>query len=264
MWHAASVFALPFVSLLAGLASLYIDPEREPGKKWILVALLLLSSIGSFTGSLSDDREKESNRETMLNQSESVRSLLAKQDAMAKTQTAMSSTQNDMAQNVSVLLSHFGLDPATHNTLNRILSADTARATVLPAVLSSGASRGITITYYPKNVDGPVVIDALKQGGFRVESGTGNAHNAALATNAIWVGDSVTVEQARFVALTLIRAGINIAAIRRFRSGSGPKASRIEVGTDAALANAPPLTVNQINALTDITRTASQQPDLIT
>jgi hypothetical protein len=98
-----------------------------------------------------------------------------------------------------------------------------------------------------------VVINALKEGGFKIESRVGNPANANLATNAIWVGDSVSLEQAKFVTLTLVRAGVGIVSLRRgFKINDQAKKALIEVGTDRSLVGAPPLTVEQINALTAI------------
>jgi hypothetical protein len=252
MWHVATVLALPLLSLLAGLASLYIDPAKEPGKKWILVALLLLGSAGTFAGSLSDDHEKSENHDAMLKQIDDI-------DALTRLTQGVSVKQDTMSDSLTRLVSGLGLDIATTNVLRRSISADSARRAILPAVQHTADTRSITVVYYPKNVDGPVVINALKEGGFQVETGTGNAHNAALATNAVWVGDGVSAEQAKFVALTLVRAGVGIVSIRRFKSDTAAKHNRIEVGTDATLLQATPLTVDQINALSDIARGSSSE-----
>jgi len=47
----------------------------------------------------------------------------------------------------------------------------------------------------------------------------------------------------------VVRAGVGIKSIRRFKDGSGPKANLIEVGTDHNILNNPPLTVEEIQNL---------------
>lgn len=249
MWHVATVLALPLLSLLAGLASLYIDPQREPGKKWILVALLLLGTAGSFVGGLSDDQEKQENSASIRKQIDSIAILTQMTKGVS---TGVGDILKELRKSGNTTLV---------DAVSQSLSADSARSAILPAVLHSGASGKVTVTYYPKNVDGPVVINALKQGDLQVVSGNGNPKNAALATNAIWVGDKVSLEQAKFVALTLVRAGVGIVAVRTFKNSTPAKDYRIEVGTDGTLHGAP-LTVDQIDAMTSIPRNTSEAQDL--
>jgi len=243
MWHFVSVFVLPLISFMSGLASLFIDAKTEPKKKWILIGLMLLSAAGSVAGNLSDDRAQQNSEKVRLNDSESIENLTEKvQGVSGKEDTILSSLQS------------FGFSAGTTSVITQAISADAARTAIKPLVLSSGSSGNVTVTYFPKNVDGPLVIDALKQGGFKVVEGRGNADNAAFATNAIWVGESVSLDQAKFVALTLLRAGVGIVAVRGFKTKSAAekeaKKNLIEVGTDQALKGSA-LTVDQINGLTE-------------
>jgi len=231
MWHSAAI-VLPVLSLLAGFASLYINPDKEPKKKWILVLILLLTTIASSADSVSGEKEKVESSKVIQNQSDSIKTLLSKTDTILERLKASGNT-------------------VVATQVERSLSADSARGQVLSQVQGQGNDGKTTIAYYPKDVDGPAVIKALREGGFQVETRTSNPGNSARATNAIWVGDSVSVEQAKFVALTLVRAGVNIVAIRRgFDNNPGAKKYLIEVGTDAALDGKTPLTVEQISALT--------------
>lgn len=242
MWGAVMVVALPLVALLAGLASLYIDPQREPNKKWVLVALLFLSAAGSVAGSISDSNEKDSDRTIMVNQS-----------------TQLAAVKNDTTGiltgvgQLTAMLRAAGVSPAVTDTIQRSVDASAARAAILPVIQKSPATSNVTIAYYPKDVDGPVVINALKEGGFQVREGKGNPRNANLGTNAVWIGTGVSVEQARFVTLTLVRAGVGIVSIRRgFSVNSAANKNLIEVGTDGTLTGNTPLTVDQINGIADI------------
>lgn len=241
MFHILSLFVLPIISLLAGIASLYIDPKTQPKKKWILVALMMLSAAGAVIGSYSDGQAKIAADIQQQQLSETVLNLSKTADST-----------NSMTCVLVANLAKQGLAQDTVNLIQRSCSANVARAALLPAV-RSGPARNITVTYYPKNVDGPVVINALKEGGFQVETRTGNPLNAAFPTNAIWVGDSVTVDQAKFVALTLVRAGVGIVSIRRgFQINPQAKKSLIEIGVDQSLLKSPPMTVDEINLLTAI------------
>jgi hypothetical protein len=60
----------------------------------------------------------------------------------------------------------------------------------------------------------------------------------------------VSVEDAKLVALTLVRAGIQIKSIRPFSDHSPRKdAALIQVGGDAALRNSAPLSVEEIRTI---------------
>jgi hypothetical protein len=152
-------------------------------------------------------------------------------------------------EDILAKLSSFGWTGATLAEVTRSVSADNARKSLLPQLQNDKALGQVTILYFPKQVDGPVVVNALREGGFSVRTGTGKDVNKDLPTNAIWVGDSVSSNDTKFVALTLVRAGVGIKSIRRFREGSGPKANLIEVGTDHNILNSPPLTVEEIQNL---------------
>jgi hypothetical protein len=249
----AAIVVLPFVSLLAGLASLYIDPSKEPKKKWILVAVLLLSVAGSVWSTLSDQKDKtnsQNNIDTLIS---------SNKDLAGKVNNVQEKTGDILS-----ILQGSGLDPAITRVVQQSVSATKERAAILPAVLSSSAAHKVTVIYYPKNVDGKVVTSALQQGGLTVQTGSGNPANTALPTNAIWVGDSVPADQVKFVALTLVRAGVGIVSIRRgFKNDSPAKAYTIEVGTDKALTGKPPMTVDEINSLSEIPARAAGS-DLVT
>jgi hypothetical protein len=135
--------------------------------------------------------------------------------------------------------------------LQQSLTADKERSKLL-ASTNVKANSHITVTYFPKDVDGPVVINALKEGGFNVVSHIGNPANANRPTNAIWIGENVSVDQAKLIALTLIRAGVPISSLKRLKSAGGGRASLIEVGTDPDVLGKPPLTAADVESVQDI------------
>jgi len=58
----------------------------------------------------------------------------------------------------------------------------------------------------------------------------------------------------KLIALTLMTAGVEIKAVRQFRDASGPKRRSIEIGGDASLVNASPLTLAAISDAVDFHR----------
>jgi hypothetical protein len=231
MLHAAAIAILPLLTLLAGVSSLYVDPQKSPKKRWMFLVILFVTAGASIVFGVQDDHDKTMTFKTMTD--------------------GLSAVHNDTGSILSTLAS-YGVN--TKSLVDTAASANKARAAILPTVLSNGVSNNITVVYYPKDVDGPVVLNALREGGFKTETHLGNPANANLGTNAIWIGDSVTVDQAKFVALTVVRAGVKIVSIRRFGDGSGAKANRIEVGTDKAQLSDTPMEVSAIASLSAISR----------
>lgn len=76
------------------------------------------------------------------------------------------------------------------------------------------------------------------------------------ATNAIWFGNDVPISDVKLVALTLVRAGVDLKTIRPFRN-SHPVADRnllIQVGTDEEFAGKPSMTIGEITSAKEFTR----------
>lgn len=66
-----------------------------------------------------------------------------------------------------------------------------------------------------------------------------------VGTNAIFFGDKVPIEDVKLVALTLIRAGVEIKYIRPFKNSTG-RSLLIQVGAGTAYVSKPPLSVEAI------------------
>jgi hypothetical protein len=145
-------------------------------------------------------------------------------------------------------LDDFGFKEASNTQvsdyqIDQSLDADSARKQ-LAAKSDSGRRQNVQIEYFWKNVDYNKVEEALRQLGFKV---TVKEQINDLATNALWFGTQVNQEDAKLVAYTLIRAGIQFKGIRYFRPTS-PRANTalIQIGSDPALVNKPALTVDEI------------------
>ena len=105
--------------------------------------------------------------------------------------------------------------------------------------------KAVTVQYFPKGVDGNKVESALMELGFILDKK--QAPLPGIPTNSIWYGTPVSIEDVKLVALTLIRAGVQIKALRPFADYSPRKnASLIQVGADVAVVNDSPLSVEGI------------------
>ena len=108
-----------------------------------------------------------------------------------------------------------------------------------------------TIRYYPKNVDKNKIRNALQVSGFNFEDGTPSLPNDE--TNAIWFGKNVSLDDVKFVAYTLIRAGVEVKTIKPF-SSLNRKQNTIEIGTDRSFSGKNPITVTEISQKTSFER----------
>jgi hypothetical protein len=91
-------------------------------------------------------------------------------------------------------------------------------------------SKGLFIRYYPKGADQEKIILALKQLGFTPVSITPREVMLRIPTNAIWYGSHATLDDVKLVALSLIRAGVELKSIKPFNDPDGPKKNAIEIG----------------------------------
>lgn len=248
MGHLLKLSVLPLIALIAGVTSLYIDPKENRSGKKILLAVLLLGALGSIAIAVSDDTDSQ-NEKTRAN----IENKKLEDTVQNQSETLVAIRGN--TEEIKTRLSSWGLSEDKLAQIKKSISADEARKTILPVLRKeqSGAPK-IQIEYFPKQVDGAIVFDALREGGFDVSTGKGKDVNKDLPTNAVWVGDSVSLDDAKFVALTLIRAGVDLKSVRRFVEGGGSKSNLIQVGTDHNLLNRPSLSVNDIQNLSSITR----------
>jgi hypothetical protein len=113
------------------------------------------------------------------------------------------------------------------------------------AKLPSASSRTLQIQYFPRftsDVNPDVVIGALHQLGASVTQKAGtNQAVQSLATNCVWAGDDVTLDEARSVALALTAAGVKVRDIRQLAQGGGAHSRLIEIGSSARVEAMPVL-----------------------
>jgi hypothetical protein len=248
---------LPAITLLSGLLSLYIDPQKEPRKKWVLVFVLVLSAVATAGMSIHDDLAHKSESDSLND------ALSTEKMALAKIQVTSGQTLasvSEMGGIITYLGDRFGYvaeqlrsNPSSSTVVQELqvsIHADQKRS----SLVSSGSLVSGTkprVIYYAKDVDTKVVTKALMEEQLDVEIRQPLDQNA---TNVIWIGDKITPEVAQFVALTLVRAGVKLNKILRFHDGSGKKQNLVEVGAYEEYRSSPILTVDDIAKMTEFPR----------
>jgi tetratricopeptide (TPR) repeat protein len=165
------------------------------------------------------------------------------------------SKRNLTAADLNQLFRSFGLTrkPSPEETV-QILNANAKRDSLREEYPDIAKRRAITIQYFPKDVDRKTVEQAIKELGFELTIITPKPKLEALPTNAIWFGSEVGAENVKLIAYTLIRAGVNIKAIRPFRN-QGSRNKIVQVGSDGSLVyRTASLTVKDIEATGEFTR----------
>ena len=135
-------------------------------------------------------------------------------------------------------------------SFSQVLQTSNAANTALKAIAvrrSPPAREQVNVVYFPKDVDGNVVTQALTQLGFGLT--TAPAKQPKVPTNAVWAGDRVQLDDAKLVALVLIRAGVQIKFIGRIQNAK--RDSVIEVGGAERHERLPALTVSEVEGLAD-------------
>jgi hypothetical protein len=114
--------------------------------------------------------------------------------------------------------------------------------------------KAVIVEYFPKNVDENKVEAALTELGFTLRKPAAIVQR--IPTNAIWFGSPVDIEDVKLVALTLIRAGVQIRSIKPIQDYLVNKKDLplIQVGADSSVVDDPPLTVEAIRAASRFTR----------
>lgn len=238
-----SSLVLPLISLLVGVLSLFTDVGQPRGRRVAVVLVGLLMIACGFQVRESFENQQQSNwqKEQITNLSIALRSF---ED---KTATSL--------EEIKVLLKLFGSvkENPSLDDAKQSLRADLLRTRRTQAAGSAGSSsrQQVTVRYFPKDVDRRIVEAALRELGFNLTRGQANLPD--LPTNAIWFGDDVSIEDVKLVAYTLIRAGVEIKAIRPFRNPDG-KSRQIQVGSDEDYLSREPLSVEEIEQAQRFTR----------
>ncbi|OBP13773.1 hypothetical protein A5320_17830 [Rheinheimera sp. SA_1] len=117
--------------------------------------------------------------------------------------------------------------------------------------------KGIEVYYYNKTIDEKKIVVGLESLGYKFIAATPGKYMNKKQTNAIWFGSDVPLDDIKVVALALIRAGIQIKAVRPYRNSKEKpdyKSNRIEVGASIDIERSNPLTIDEIVNAKEFTR----------
>lgn len=234
---------MPVLALVCGLVSLHVDP-KDRRKRWLLVGGLLATTAVTIWLNIDEGRAKA----LELSKSEQ------REQATSRILETLA-VQTRPIPDLVVMLRDFGFTAeraqgATVQSVSTSLAADRAYRELV-ASRRNTPRPAVRVEYFPKDVDGARVIKALEDAGLEVVR---KSSSRPEPSNAIWAGDQVPIDDVKVVALALMRAGVDVVSIRRFREGSGPKAQLIQIGVDAALAGRPTLTPQSVMNVTALTR----------
>jgi hypothetical protein len=147
---------LPLISLVSGLVCLYIDPKKDKGKAWIVIAVLSASAIATGAYGYIDNRD-------------SARQVQQADDKLSRQLTVAESTKQETDLIVAALRAQGILSTTTgkvsQHQLQQSLAADLARKQELQLRSQNPPSQQSTIEYFSRDLDKDIVSQALKEGG---------------------------------------------------------------------------------------------------
>lgn len=245
---------LPAITLLTGILSLYIDPNKEPRKKWVIVSVLTLSAVATVGMGVHDNHSHQVESDALN------KALGSSEDSLNYVKSSLDAARSDIGVVVNYLATRFGYSPeqlrdqfskgSPIKQLQVSISADQQRTTLLTSK-SLTVEIKPTVFYYAKDVDTAVVKSALQEASLNVIIKPPLDPNP---TNVIWIGDKISPDVAHFVALTVVRAGVKLNRIMRFNQGSGKKEHLIEIGAYEDYRSLPVLSVDDILSMKDFPR----------
>jgi hypothetical protein len=252
---AGSQALLPLISLVSGILSLYVDPQKDPKKKWLLVSVLVLSALATVSTGIHDENSHKKESDALNEALASTKKqLLTVNDVSQSTHSDVSVLLNCIAQKFgysSESIRTLFADGALINRLTASVGADRQRDSLIASKLpTEGFSP--TVIYYAKADEAAGIEKALKEvGSLNVTIKPPLDPNPS---NVIWIGDRISPKVAQYVAQTLLRAGVKLNKIFRFYDGAGPKSSLIEVGAYEDFRSSAPLSSDDIATMSDFPR----------
>ena len=237
--------AAPVLALFIGLISLMMGHDAKYQRLLsgtLVLALVAVCYLGISSNMAATDETKAQKTisSTLRGQNTNLLELLAKfkQDTGLSLEAIISKLDNWLINPSSV--STVSLKQAVlANESMEIYAADIPTNTTTQ------------IKYYVKEIDNQTVLASLTAKGLTVAQGKATLDKDK--TNAIWFGEQVSLQEVKYVAMALIRAGVQITTIKPF-SGSGRKPRLIEIGSDRAFISGSAITVKQVNAAAKFSR----------
>ncbi|MEM9906317.1 MAG: hypothetical protein AAF921_14965 [Cyanobacteria bacterium P01_D01_bin.44] len=250
-------FAIPLLTLLLGIVSLLFDLKENSKHKALMLGLIVLSFAGicgfEVTSNLENEKaEREAQTEiTALTESTkqssaSIQTLTENNKRLLELLESVKTTTDSFDEDLETLLirlEDLGYSPESVERVVQSFEAEAALQTEIQldeigpqlsgqTKVDERQQRGIAVEYFTKDVDQGIVSSQLSELGFQTQAKDPIVPDRP--TNAIWFGGGVSLEDVQLVALTLVRAGVQIESIRPFAEGDG-RAELIQVGTDARL-----------------------------
>lgn len=236
-------FIMPLLSFIMSIVSIYAD-SKDSRQKWlkhIIISGLVLTCGFSIYFGVQKNTENQLEKDKL---SEKIKQL-------ENNTTQISNNTNDIKK---ILTERgFTINKAQSATLDTVQQSNQANDELIPELQQNrGNKELITVQYFPKDVDPDIIRETLQKLGFKLE--IGNPKITEVSTNSIWFGEKVKVEDVRLIAYTMIRAGVQIKAIRPFRNLSEKNSLLIQIGSDAQIQDIQPLTVEKIRETSQFTR----------
>jgi hypothetical protein len=240
-------FILPILTLIIAVCSIFVAPKNmERHRKIVILFISALVISCGFEIFFSLQRQEAADREIAWNKQHIKDLTYIIKKFKLETDKRFS--------NLQFQLRSFGWSDKKLSKLSPYQASFEAQKerNILIAATSQLYRKSVTIQYFPKDVDKRIVRKALKELGFRVILGRTVVHD--IPTNSIWFGSRVRIEDVKLVAYTLIRAGVEIKAIRLFRRSKKNCEYLVQVGADSALKDKPPLSVAEIREAKEFER----------
>lgn len=137
----------------------------------------------------------------------------------------------------------------TLEALQSLAASVDATALINNLLHSPSKPRIVFYEHLREETNPEIVIARLRQIGSTVDQRDAKSVVGGIPTNVIWVGDEVSDNEARAVALILTAAGVHLRDMRKLKNAAGQKARLIEIGSSARVLNLPVLTPDQIMRL---------------
>lgn len=180
-----------------------------------MLGLIIISSLANIFYSHFED---VNHKKEIAEKDARIEELLKETKGIKET----TKDNNTELKNISKILENYGVEnPKSLNIAQaeEILLANKIREETI-AYSKNKSSRGaILIKYFPKDVDGQKVYSALEELDFNVSEGTPIYHNKA--TNALYYGSNVDMESIKLIVLTLLRAGVKIEGLLKYKNNNG-------------------------------------------
>lgn len=240
---------IPLLTLAVALISLFTSGDKlrnRPVLYGLLVLNLGLCGFGLYSRFTATKSKQDDNKK--------IENLSLSLANVSGTLAAFKSETTESFEWLRNVLAGMGWSrnrPLDLKAAAASLVADKTR-TELAARAPVASRRDVTIQYFPKDVDGDVVERSLRALGFELRRGSTQVPD--VPTNALWFGSGVSLDDVKLAALTLMRAGVQLRAVRLFRSPGGAHEHLIQIGADRAVTGRPVLTVEQVASATGFPR----------